>query len=133
MGFDLKFETDAVFVGDSKKWIANRKGFDTCRSITLDLSTFTGATHYPDGFLRSGITLARRSTDGLYVLYVNAGANETGVPRGHLLNAVRVRAGNTTGKAAGTLFWEGIVKVSNLPANSALHATDRPTTIRYEA
>lgn len=130
---DLKFEVDATFVGTSKAWIAHQMGFDSGRSITLDLSTFTAGTHYPDGWLRSGIVIARRSTDGLYVPYVNAGANETGIPRGHLFEDVKVRATNTTGKAGGTLFWHGIVIVSRLPANHGLHATDRPTTIRYEA
>ena len=130
---DLKFEETAIFVSDSKEWLASRMGFDINRPITLDLSTFVAGTHYPNGFLPSGLVIARRSTDGLYVPYANAGANETGIPRGHLFNAVKVRAGNTTGNAGGTLYWHGIVRVSKLPTGHGLHATDRPTEIRYEA
>jgi hypothetical protein len=133
VGYDLKHETDGTFLGTSKAWTPTRMGYDTMRSVTLDLSAFTLATHYPDGYLRSGLVIALNTSTSLWVPYVNAGANGTGIPGGHLFDDVRVRSTNTTGRAVGALYWEGIVTVSRLPVNSGLHATDRPARIRYEA
>jgi hypothetical protein len=113
MGYDLKFEQDGAFSGTSKAWLKNRKGLDTCRPITLDLSTFTGATHYPNGFIPSGMGLAIRTADNRGVAIGTASS----VPAGHLLDDCKVRAGNETGAAVVALFWEGIVDTTKLPAN----------------
>lgn len=68
MGFDLKFEQDGAFSGTSKAWLASRMGVDICRGITLDLSLFNPATHYPNGFIPSGMCLAKEAS-GLYGPY----------------------------------------------------------------
>lgn len=78
MGYDLKFETDGAFSGTSKAWLANRKGLDTCRPITLALELFSPATHYPNGFIPSGMCLGKVTTGTLSGLYgpYNGVANE---------------------------------------------------------
>lgn len=148
MGFDLKFTTDGTFVNDDKSWIRRREGLDDAQSITLDLSLFTLATHYPNGFIPSGMTLGRVAATGLYGPYNNAlggGTADQGVFRGHLLSSIEVRSDNTTGKAVGALFWRGTVRETRLPTNHGLDAAAKvdagPTsaivdgthpTIRYE-
>lgn len=74
MGYDLKFEQDGAFSGTSKAWLASRMGVDICRGITLDLSLFNPATHYPNGFIPSGMCLGKDAS-GLYGPY-NGNLNE---------------------------------------------------------
>lgn len=69
MGFDLRFEQDGAFPGTSKAWLASRMGTDTCRGVTLALELFNPTTHYPDGYLRSGVTLGKVTTGTLSGLY----------------------------------------------------------------
>jgi hypothetical protein len=132
---DLKFEDDGSFTNDDKSWLASRMGIDTARSITLDLSLFTSGTHYPNGFIPSGVTLGKVTATGRYGPYNNALATGQEVNAGHLLSAVEVRSTNTTGRAAAALFWNGIVREARLPANHGLDAagkTDVAAHIRYE-
>lgn len=122
MGFDLQFETEETFEQDDKSWIRRREGVDDAQSITLDLSLFTEATHYPDGFIPSGVTLGKVTADGLYGPYDDALLNGQEDFRGHLLSAVVVRPTQTTGKSVGALFWRGTVEEARLPANHGLNA-----------
>lgn len=132
---DLVFETESTLAQDDKSWLATRMGIDTARSITLDLSLFTGGTHYPNGFIPSGVALGKVTATNRYGPYNDALATGVEVLRGHLLSAVVVRATNTAGKAAGALFWHGVVKESRLPANHGLDAAGKADVIhdiRYE-
>jgi hypothetical protein len=242
MGFDLKFEQDGAFSGTSKAWLASRMGVDICRGITLALELFNPATHYPNGFIPSGMCLGKVTTGGLIGLYgpygglanevqtVNLGAASAGtvtitfqgsttapiafdatvaqvqaaldalpnigpgdvtvtggpwpatdltltfsgqyagvnvspitvdgagatgetitiasptaggsaglatldVLTGHLLDDVKVRTTNGAGRSVGTLYWNGIVVESRLPANSGIDTNgkaDVAAHIRYE-
>lgn len=78
MGYDLRFEQDGAFPGTSKAWLASRMGTDTCRGVTLALELFTPNTHFPDGYLRSGLCLGKVTTGALSGLYgpYNGLANE---------------------------------------------------------
>jgi hypothetical protein len=67
MGISLDITTQTVGVG-SLDWLASRKGFDTCRSITLDLSLFSAA-HYVNGYIPSGTVLSKITATGLYGPY----------------------------------------------------------------
>lgn len=66
---DLKFETEATFANEDHSWLASRLGFDTARPATLDLSLFTEGTHYPNGFIPSGMGLGKVTGSGLYGPY----------------------------------------------------------------
>lgn len=103
---DLKFEQDQAFVNDDKSWIANRLGFDTARTVTLDLSTFTEALHYPNGFIPSGVAIAKMEPgpNSLYGLYDNAGAT----PGAEVQTITRTSTGGTftitvNGETTGTI------------------------------
>lgn len=54
---------------DDQSWIGAAHGIDLARSISLDMSTFTAGTHYPDGYVRAGTPLGRISASGLYGPY----------------------------------------------------------------
>lgn len=122
MGYDLLFETEDTFGQDDKSWLRRREGTDDAMSVTLDLSLFTDTTHYPDGFIPSGVTLGKVTASGLYGPYESGETDGREDFRGHLLSSVQVRSTNTTGKAVGALFWRGTVQESRLPTNHGLDA-----------
>lgn len=54
---------------DRRDWLGSQHGTDAPRSISLDVSKFTANTHYPDGYLKSGIPLGKITATGLYGPY----------------------------------------------------------------
>lgn len=106
---------------DDTSWLASRKGTDTCRSVTLDMSTFTKDDHFPDGFLPSGIPLAATG-DGLYGL-------ATGAVDGHLRGVVHV-PDPVPDRAGAALQWEGVVDARFLPVQFT--SAGEGNQIRYE-
>jgi len=110
---------------DDTSWLASRKGLDTCRSVTLDMSTFTKADHYPDGFLPSGLPLAPTGEDGLYGLA--SGSELDGYLRGvvHVPDEVPDRAG-------AALQWEGVVDYRFLPVKPTTAQIAAAVHIRHE-
>lgn len=67
---DISVRTEGTWGAVDRSWLASREGTGTSRSITLDTSAFTAGTHYPDGFFKSGIPLAKITSSGLYGPYV---------------------------------------------------------------
>lgn len=53
---------------DDQSWLGSSHGTDMNEPITLDTSAFTPATHYPDGYFKSGIPLSKLAS-GLYGPY----------------------------------------------------------------
>ncbi len=121
---DLKITTES-FGQDDQSWLASAHGTDTARTINIDVASFTAATHYPDGYLKSGYPLKKVAGDR-YGLWSNG---DTDPIEGHLFTAVRVRPGVTV--VAGALLWHGAVLTAKLPSpvNTAGQATARG--IRY--
>ncbi|MFI6368701.1 potassium transporter [Nocardia sp. NPDC050630] len=117
---DLNIKTD-TFGQDDQSWLATAEGTDRARTITLDLSTFTAGTHYPDGWIKSGYALKKLGS-GKYGLF-STGDESAAVIAGHLLTPVRVPTGAT--KVAGALLWHGAVIAAKLPhtTNAAGQAT----------
>lgn len=75
------------FAVDDTSWLGSRHGVDSCRSVTLDTSTFTPSIHYPDGFFKSGLALGKIKATGLYGPYATSTAEVqtatvTGTPTG---------------------------------------------------
>lgn len=66
MDLSLRTETFAV---DDQSWLASRHGLGEAVSVTLDTSAFTPSIHYPDGFFKSGIGLAKITATGMYGPY----------------------------------------------------------------
>lgn len=108
---DLSVRTE-TFAQDDHSWLGSKHGTDMARPATLDVSTFTAAEHYPDGFLPSGLPLARLES-GLYGLWATGGS-----VAGHLLHAVRVPMTGSEPTGAdpvGALLDHGRVIAANLP------------------
>lgn len=53
---DLSIRRES-FGQDDQSWLGSAHGTNAAQTITLDVSTFTAGTHYPDGHLKSGLPL----------------------------------------------------------------------------
>lgn len=121
MGISIDVTTDTWGV-DNLDWLASRKGFDTCRSITLDLDLFTDSGDGivdSKGLIPSGTLVALVTDTGLYGPYnpdVDP-ADGTEDAAGHLLHGVRVSdsEGNSFAVSGVAMLWEGIVLRDKLP------------------
>lgn len=111
---DLSIRTE-TFNQDRQDWLGSAHGTDTARSITLDVSTFTAGTHYPDGFLKSGLPLGKITASGKYGLYSDAAADGRQTLVGFLLTGVKAPAVNTT-PVGGALLLHCFVVEAKLPA-----------------
>ncbi len=101
------------FVGD-QSWIGSAD-YTPPRSITLDFSAFTKATHYPNGFLKSGIALGQLTATGLFVPFNSAGTTGEQNLAGFLFSELNVDGFAATDDPSGALFYRGVVRTSRLP------------------
>lgn len=107
-------QTTESFGQDDQSWLASAHGTDTARSITLDTSTFTSGTHYPNGYFPSGLALGKITATGKYGPYSNAASDGTEVLAGFLMTAVDAPSVNTI-DPQGALLWHGAVIEAKLP------------------
>jgi len=115
MGISLDITRDTWGV-DNLDWLAERKGFDTCRPGTVDIALFV-AEHYPEGFIPSGTVVGVVTATGRLGPYSPLLANGLETAFGHILQPVRVadRSGNALTRAGVAVLWEGVVLLSKLP------------------
>jgi len=111
---DLSIRTES-FGQDDQSWLGSEHGTDTARSITLDVSAFTAGTHYPNGFLLSGLPLGKITASGKYGPYNGTASDGTETLVGFLLGAVRVNTADTSIDVQGALLVHGVVVESKLP------------------
>lgn len=109
---DLSLTTE-TFQQDNQTWLGSERGTSSARSVTLDLSTFTAGTHYPNGYLPSGVALAKITASGEFGLYNSAGEDGSEDFVGFLLTPVKVRSSSAT--VAGAVIDHGRVVEANLP------------------
>ena len=125
----MKTET---FGGGDQSWIgAGAPGILTARTEIVDISTFTAATHYPNGYLPSGLPVAKVS--GVLVPYDATEGTITGagVLAGFILTDQPVVG---TADFAAPLYDSGRVVVANLPISfttPAAAAKKAATTIVF--
>lgn len=101
---------------ENRSWLLSQHGTEGPLSITLDVSTFTPATHYPNGYLQSGMALAQLAATGLYVPYVDGGAGGIGVCKGLLFSSVKIPSELDPSVDVGAaLLSHGFVSLSKLP------------------
>ena len=100
---------------DDNSWMGSEHGTDCTLSITLDLTAgFVAGTHYPDGYLKSGLPLGKITASGKYGLYDDAAVDGRTTLVGFLYGGVKV--GSTTAVPVGAaLLWHGVVRQSRLP------------------
>ncbi|UUX60167.1 head decoration protein [Glutamicibacter halophytocola] len=121
---DLSIKRSSVG-NENQSWLGSAHGTNAAQSITLDASTFTKATHYPDGYLKSGLPLMDLG-NGKYGLHTGPGATPEETPdlAGFLFTTTRAPQDPATPIGA-ALFEHGRVKVANLPVtiDPAVQAT----------
>jgi len=113
-------------------WLLDRGGWEF-DNITLDISSFTAGTHYPNGYIPSGANLGKITATGLYGPYDNTATDGREVFRGHLGISTKVpNPADTTKDAGAPLCFAAVVKESKLPfALDAAGKTDVAGWIRY--
>ncbi|MFI8853678.1 head decoration protein [Streptomyces sp. NPDC053499] len=128
MELSLKTTTYGV---DDQSWLGSEHGTQATESITIDVSTLTAATHYPDGYIKSGIPLGLITASGKYGLYNDAAVDGTETLVGFLFAAVPAPSDNTI-DVAGAMLTHGKVRESRLPvAVDAAGQADVAGSIRF--
>ncbi|MGI5404117.1 head decoration protein [Streptomyces sp. CA-135486] len=110
MDLSLKTET---FTQDRRDWLGSAHGTDAPVSASLDVTKFTAGTHYPSGYLKSGIPLGKVTATGKYGPYDNAAADGREVCVGFLFTGVDVKAGATT--VVGSMLLHCFIREAKLP------------------
>lgn len=103
---------------ENRSWLGSAHGTEATRTVTLDVSAFTEATHYPDGYIPSGTVLGRITATGLYGPYDDALATGQQVAAGFLFNSTKVGAADV----GAPMLEHGMVVEDNLPAESGYDA-----------
>lgn len=116
---DLSIKTES-FSTDDKSWLGSQHGTDATRTITLDTSAFTAATHYPKGYVPSGMSVGKITATGLYGPYDDTASDGREVLAGHLYSGTAMTAGSSDVGAA--LLEHGFVIEAKLPTNHGLDA-----------
>ena len=106
------FRTEREWVDGDQSWLGSGHGLRNARTETLDISAFTKGTHYPNGYIPSGTTLAK--VGGLMVPYNQAGTGGTEVLAGVLLTDLAIPAGSTEDRPIPVLD-HGRIKTNLLP------------------
>lgn len=65
---DTAVRTEIIGAGD-QSWLGSAHATNACRTITIDKATLVAETHYPDGYLKSGLPLGRITASGKYGPY----------------------------------------------------------------
>jgi hypothetical protein len=118
---DISVTSTSTQVED-RTWLASDFGIDEPRNITLDVSAFVEADHYPNGYVKSGMVLAKLA-GGLFVPYSNAGSGGAEVAVGILFSSVKVPANGTTDVGAAMLEM-GLIVEAKLPYSGVAGAID---------
>lgn len=112
---DLSLKTES-FTQDRRDWLGSQHGTDAPVSVTLDVTKFTSGTHYPDGYIKSGILLGRVTATGLYGPYDDTATDGRQTAVGFLFTAQDVNARNVTStKAVGSMLLHCFIREAKLP------------------
>ncbi len=119
---DISLQPTEVWTAENRSWVGSAHGTDVTQTITLKNSLFTAGTHYPDGYVPSGIVLGRVTASGLYGPYDDAASDGRQVAVGFLYSSVKMRASGPDVGAA--IHWHGIVIAAKLPFQSGTGSLD---------
>jgi len=103
-----------TFGGGDLSWLGSDHGIANARTEVLDISAFTAGTHFPNGYIPSGLPVAK--VGGVLVPYDATEGTTTGagILAGFVLTDQKV-VGATTPDFGVPLLDHGRVKVANLP------------------
>lgn len=115
-----RYRTEREYVAGDMTWLGSGHGLRNARTEILDISAFTAATHYPNGYIPSGLPVAK--VGGVLVPYDATEGTVTGagILAGFVLTdtVLRVNPGSTAPATEDDnvpLLDHGRVKVANLP------------------
>lgn len=103
---DLTIKRES-FGQDDQSWLGSAHGTNAAQTVTLDASSFVKATHYPEGWLKSGLPLAKSGEK--HVLWT-VGADLAGF----LFTTVRVPE-DVASPVGAAILEHGRVKAAKLP------------------
>lgn len=106
-----RFKSETIGTGDMS-WLGSAHNIRGARTEQVNVSAFTAATHYPNGYIPSGTPVAKVA--GLLVPYDSAEATVAGagVLAGHILTDQTVTG---TSNFAVPLLDHGRVKAAKVP------------------
>lgn len=116
------------FTAEDRSWLLSDPDNAYASGATLDISKFTAATHYPNGYIPSGVVLGVVTATGLYGPYDDTAADGRQTATGITFGSVR--AINPLGVAlakvgVAQVVYNAVISVARLPFNSTNAATGR--------
>jgi hypothetical protein len=120
---DITLQPTETYQAEDRSWLGSRDGTDVTQTVTLDTSTFTEATHFPDGYIPSGTVLGRITATDLYGPYDNAASDGREVAVGFLYSNTKVRTGGPD--VGAPIHWRGVIRAARLWVNSGLDSAAR--------
>lgn len=138
MSTDISMQTRAYQVGD-RRWLLGEP--DWKPNVTLDISKFTPATHYPNGYIPSGTVIGKVSATGLFGPYDPAASDGRQTAYGLTYGDVRaIRQDGSTASHVGTgaVVYDAAVSAGKLPFQTGPGSIDDDgkaslNQIRWEA
>ncbi len=123
---DISVEATGSFTTDDRAWllfeaVGHQQPVATTHGV-IDFALFTANTHYPNGFIPSGVVLGKVTATGRLGPYSNGAADGRETAAGFLYNATKVPANTATRAAVAAVDAFAVVSESRLPANHGLDA-----------
>lgn len=109
------------FTAENRSYVYADPGVWTRGSVTLDVSKFVQATHYPNGYIPSGTVLGKVTATGKYGPYSNTANDGRETAVGILWDSTTV----TGTEEAAPIWLTGFVREAKLPASSGLDAAGK--------
>jgi len=108
----IQVKTTQVSGVDDPSWLGSEHGLDSTESVTLLVSLFTAGTHYPNGYLPSGLPLGKVTASGKYGPYDATATDGRQTLVGFLVAPRQVTTGINAG---GAILTHGKVREARLP------------------
>jgi hypothetical protein len=113
---DITLQPTETYTAEDRSWLGSRDGTDVTQTVTLDVSTFSSTTHYPNGYVPSGCVLGQITANGLFGPYDNAATDGRQTAVGFLYSATKMRSGGPN--VGAPIHWRGVIRSARLPIAS---------------
>lgn len=138
MSLDISLQSTTYQVGN-RQWLLAEP--DVKMNVTLDISKFTGGTHFPNGFIPSGTVVGKLTSGGKCGPYSDAASDGTQTAYGVTYGDARVtrqNGTNATSVSIAVVNYDAVVSAGKLPFQSGTGSIDAAgkvdlAQIRWEA
>jgi hypothetical protein len=103
---------------DDQSWLGSAHGTNSAQSIALAVAAFTAGTHYPNGYLPSGLPIGLYTSggnSGKFGPYTTGASDGSQTLAGFLLTPVAIPAAGAPAVVNGALLDRGRVITSKVP------------------